>query len=105
MVAMVVGDHEVVDPLQVGSVGSCHDAFGITSAEAWPTGVDKHRLAGGGDNQCSLPTLDVDEIDIQILRRRGNLTEAKGQQKSLNGSLDRNPSPSSLFRRQRKLDG
>ena len=66
MIPVVVGDQNVVDPLQVGQAGRGHDALGIASTKAWPTRVDQQGLAGGRHNQRSLPTFNVDEIDVQI---------------------------------------
>src|SRR6516164_784780 len=66
MIPVVVGDQNVVDPLQVGQAGRGHDALGIASTKAWPTCVDQQGLARRRHNQRSLPTFNVDEIDVQI---------------------------------------
>src|SRR5215469_9282313 len=67
MIPMIVGDQNVVDPLQVGQAGSGHDAFGIAPGKVRPTRVDQQGLAGGRNNQRGLPAFNVDEIDAQIL--------------------------------------
>src|SRR6516165_1012500 len=67
MIPMVVGDQNVVDPLQVGQAGGRYDAFGIASGKVRPTRVDQQGLAVRRHNQRGLPTFNVNEIDVQIL--------------------------------------
>ena len=55
---------------------------GLKVASAGKASVDEQRLARGRDDQCRLPALDVDEVDVEGLRRdlrRNRLAERDGQ--------------------------
>src|SRR5262245_26283077 len=67
VVAVEMRDYQVIDLLDTGRLRSCTDPLGITAIEPGPAGIDKHRLLGRRNQQCCLPALDVDEVNIQSL--------------------------------------
>ncbi len=65
MVAVVVGQQQVVDLLHAGRLNGRHDTVGIAAPGA--AGIDEERLAGGGDIQRRVPTLGVDKQMSRVL--------------------------------------
>jgi hypothetical protein len=73
---MVVGDQNVVDPVHVGQAGGRYDPVGIATVKVRPTCVDQQGLPRRRHNQRSLPTFNVNEIDVQVLGDRRGRDEA-----------------------------
>src|SRR5579862_42829 len=67
VVAMIVRDQDIVDLLDAGVVGGRHNAIRIAAFIIRPARIDQERLSGWTHNQSRLPTLYIDEIDLQGL--------------------------------------
>jgi hypothetical protein len=65
VIAVIVGDDEVIDLLHAGSFGDVCDAISISAVEAWPAGIDEHGLSTGAYEQGRLSALDIDGIDLK----------------------------------------
>ena len=76
VIAVKVRDEQVVDPRYAGEPCDLEDALriarlggvagpGVERAGARETRVDEQRLPGGGDDEGGLPTLHVDEVDVE----------------------------------------
>ena len=91
VVAVEVGDDQVVDRVGTGIRGGRGDAVGIAPVEARPPGVEEHRLAGRGDEERRLAPLHVDDVDLQrvvrpVLGRRGDGRETETEHEDREGA-------------------
>src|SRR4029077_17775664 len=75
MIAMPVRHDEMIDLLNPGVFYSVHDAAGVTYSGSSISGVDEQRLMRGRYKQNGVPTLNIDDVDIQ---RLGCLRQGKG---------------------------
>ena len=67
VIAVIVGDQDIIE-LLAGRLDGCgDDAVGIATFVAWPTGIDQQRFARWAHDQSRLPALDVDEVNLQRL--------------------------------------
>ncbi len=66
VIEVVMSDQHVVDPLDPGQLCGGLNPGGVATVEPRPARVHQHRLAGWGDNQGGLATLDIDEVDLQV---------------------------------------
>ena len=106
VVAVEVGDEQVVDPRHTGELRDLEDALwiarpggvaglGIKPAGARKPGVDEQRLPGGRNEQRGLAPFDVDEVDVEgpgrRLRRgsRGRRRQGKSKKEPLHHSLSK----------------
>ena len=72
VIGMEVSGDQVVDLFDPGLLHCGHDAIGVTDGGG--TGVsriDEHRLARRRNPQLRISALDIDDIDVQCLRRPG----------------------------------
>src|SRR5437588_11013522 len=65
MIAMIVGDNQIIDLLDSRQLGGSHDPVGISAIESRPAGVDQHRLARGAYEERCLTTFNVERIDLK----------------------------------------
>ena len=67
MIAVPMGDDQIVDLGQPGIPGGRHDAPGIADRRGRRdvAGVDQQRLAGRRDEQRGVAAFDVDDVDVQ----------------------------------------
>src|SRR5271166_811682 len=54
VIAMVVGNENIVELFDFGGFGSLDNAVGVTAVETSPAGVDQQRVAGGSYDERSL---------------------------------------------------
>ena len=71
MIAMIMGDQEIIDLRDAGLMGGSQDAVGVAAFISGPTGIDEKGLACGRHDQSRLAALYIDEIDLQGLGRGG----------------------------------
>jgi hypothetical protein len=75
---MKVRYEQIVDALDAGVTSCSHDSIGVTghlritctaahAAVARKSGIDEQGAAVGRDHQGGLPTLDIYEIDLELL--------------------------------------
>ena len=69
VVAMKVGNQQVVDAHDAGVAHGCLDAVGVASAR--PAGIDQQRCAGRSHQQRGLAAFHIDRVDEQMLRGIG----------------------------------
>lgn len=67
MIAMIVGDEDIVEPLEFGQLGGFCNAVGIATIESAPASIDEERLTRRTDDERGLAAFDVDEKDLQHL--------------------------------------
>ena len=70
MVAMIMRDQQVVDPLQTCLLRRLDDAVGVARLQTRPTRIHQQRLAGGRHDQRTLPTFHINEVDGHRLGRK-----------------------------------
>ena len=64
VIAVIVGNQDIIQLLDAGLMRGGDDAVGIATFVAWPTGIDQQRLARWAHDQSRLPALDVDEVNL-----------------------------------------
>jgi hypothetical protein len=64
VVAMIVGDQDVIDLFEARLMSRGEDPVGVAAFISGPAGVDKQRLSGWAHNQCCLAALYVDEVNL-----------------------------------------
>ena len=69
VVSMIVGQQQIIDLAHARVFGRGGNAAGIESVVPCPSGIDQQRLSCGGDKERRLTTVDVDEVDLQIMAR------------------------------------
>src|SRR5215468_7644833 len=67
MVVVVVSDHDELDLTDARDLCSGGNAVGISALKTWPTGINQQGLPGRADDKRCLPTLHIDEVDVQWL--------------------------------------
>ena len=67
MIAVPMGDDQMVDLGEAGVLGGRHDAPGIADRRLGRdiAGVDEQRFAGRRDEERGVAALDVDHVDVQ----------------------------------------
>src|SRR5262245_26255294 len=66
VIAMAVGGDEVVDLFETRILDGIEDASGIPArSSACVSGINKDGLSGRGNKQRRIPTLDIDNVNIQ----------------------------------------
>ena len=68
VVAMIVGNQDVVDLLEARLMSRGQDPVGVATFISRPACVDEQRLSGGTHDQCGLAALHVDEVNIEGFR-------------------------------------
>lgn len=90
VVAVEVGDDQVVDRCRASGRRGGGDAVGVAPVEARPARVDEHRLARRGDEERRLAPLDVDDVDVQRVVRpvlgRGDGRETETEHEGREGA-------------------
>ncbi len=77
VIAMVMGDENVIQLFDFGGFGGLHDALGVAAVETAPAGIDQKRLSGRAYDQRSLAALHVDKIDLKRFGGEGRASEGK----------------------------
>src|SRR6516164_7468527 len=67
VIAVIVGDQDVVDPLDPSSVGCSLDSLRVASSR--PAGIDQYGFAKWTDNEGRLSSFDVDKKNLERFRR------------------------------------
>jgi hypothetical protein len=69
MIAVIVSNNQVIDPLNAGVPDRGHNASGIPDGPvaAIPC-IDEHRFPGGRGKEHGIPALHVDHINVQRVR-------------------------------------
>jgi len=72
VIPMKMGHQQKVDLFQAGFTHRGEDAQRIPVLKAGESRVNQQRLARRRDDKRGLPTLDIDEIDVERVRRGEN---------------------------------
>jgi hypothetical protein len=66
MIAVVMGNDQMIDLLNTRVLGSRHDSSGITGSAIAPvSGINEHRFARWSDEEYGVPAFDVDYVYVQ----------------------------------------
>ena len=87
MIAMIVGNYQVVDLANARSFGRRGNPEGIAIVIARITGIDEHRFTAGRDVEGRLAALDVDSVNPKLSGER-----KAGQDEQESGSHRQKPS-------------
>src|ERR1035438_9080649 len=78
VIAMVVGDENIVELFDFGGFGGLDNAVGVTTVETAPACVDQQGVAGGSDDERGLAALHIDKIDFERLGGNERKREGSG---------------------------
>ena len=79
VVVVIVSDQHVVDVAEARALRSCDNAIGV-AVVIRPASVDQQRLSRGGDEERRLPTLYIDEVDLQLTVALADACDADARQ-------------------------